>query len=88
MKPAPRTIPIVPSVAMNGGNWTAMTSTEIKSPVITPTSRPATMLGGMLQPPSTSRPPVTTLASAMTAPGDKSMPPEMITMAAPIAAMP
>ena len=88
MNPAPRTIPIVPSVAMNGGSWTAMTSTETNSPVTTPTSRPATMLGGMLQPPSTRRPPVTTLASAMTAPGDRSMPPEMMTIAAPMAAMP
>ena len=73
---------------MNGGSRTAITRTEIKSPVATPTSRPAMMLGGRLQPPSTSRPPVTTLASAITAPGDKSMPPEMMTMAAPIAAMP
>ena len=46
------------------------------------------MLGARLQPPSTSSPPVTTLASAMTAPGERSMPPEMITIAAPIAAMP
>ena len=32
--------------------------------------------------------PQTTLASAMTAPGERSMPPEMMTIAAPTAAMP
>ena len=53
-----------------------------------PTSRPAMMLGARLQPPSTISPPVTTLASAMTAPGERSIPPAIITIAAPIAAMP
>ena len=40
------------------------------------------------QPASTNRYPVTTVVSAMTAPGARSMPPEMMTIAAPIAAMP
>ena len=73
---------------MNGGSCTVITRSEIRSPDTTPTSRPATMLGARLQPPSTSSPPVTTLASAMTAPGERSIPPEMMTIAAPIAAMP
>jgi hypothetical protein len=81
-------MPIAPSVAMNGGSWTTITSSEITRPDITPTSSPARTLGVSGHPASTKSPPVTTLAKAITAPGERSMPPEMMTIAAPMAAMP
>ena len=88
MNPAPRTIPMAPSVAMNGGSCTAITRSE--------TSRPDSDADEQARGDARRKapagldqsPPVTTLASAMTAPGDRSIPPEMMTIAAPIAAMP
>ena len=86
--PAPRVMPITPSVAMNGGSLTITISAELIAPAISPIEMPATIAGASPHPASTNKPPHTTPASAITAPGARSIPPEMMTIAAPTAAMP
>ncbi len=88
MNAAPRVIPMTPSVAMNGGSRASTTSAELRRPAPSPVASPAPIAGPSAQPASTNSPLVTTPASAMTAPGARSMPPEMITIAAPTAAIP
>ena len=88
MKAAPRAMPITPSVAMNGGKPTTTTSAALNSPQAVPATNPASALDARLPCEPMNTPPVTTPDSAITAPGDRSMPPAMITIAAPIAAMP
>ena len=88
MKAVPRAMPITPSVAMNGGKRTMTTRTALNTPQAKPATTPAHALAAKLQCRSTYKLPRTTPASAITAPGDRSIPPEMMTMAAPIDAMP
>ena len=88
MNATPRAIPITPSVAMNGGSPTRTMSHDETRPAATPVSRPAATLGASGHPLFTNKCPVTTLVNAMTAPGARSIPPEMMTIAAPMAAMP
>ena len=88
MKASPRVMPITPSVAMNGGSLTRTMSAELSAPAPIPTSSAHSMDGARAQPASTNRYAQTTLASAMIDPGARSMPPEMMTTAAPTAAMP
>jgi hypothetical protein len=88
MNATPRAMPITPRVPMNGGSPTSTTSPAVTAPAMIPTPRPAARLRPSEWPPSTNSFPATTPASAMTAPGERSTPPEMITMAAPTAAMP
>ena len=42
-------MPIMPSVAMNGGSFALTISTEVSRPDNTPTDRPAAMLGTSVQ---------------------------------------
>ena len=81
-------MPMTPSVAMNGGSLTMTISADVSSPDASAdqharrhrrTERPAGIDEQLA---------ATTPASAITAPGARSMPPEMITIAAPTAAMP
>ena len=88
MKATPRVMPITPSVAMKGGSLMLTISTEVTRPEIKPIDTPAARLAASGQSCATNRLPVTTPESAITAPGARSMPPEMITTAAPTAAMP
>ena len=81
-------IPMTPSVAMKGGRRTSTTSAELRAPASTPTASPAIDA-------RQERPLVQDVEvsghhpdSAITAPGARSTPPEMMTMAAPMAAMP
>ena len=49
MKAMPRVMPIMPSVAMNGGSFALTIRTEVRRPDNTPTERPAPMLGTSAQ---------------------------------------
>jgi hypothetical protein len=73
---------------MNGGNRMPTISQAEASPADRPTARPMAALALSDQSAWTKKYPVTTLVSPMTAPGARSIPPVMITMAAPMAAMP
>ena len=88
MKAAPRAIPITPSVAMNGGSRASTISAALRSPAARPTRSPIATLAPSGQLAVTNRSAITTPVSAMTAPGARSIPPEMITIAAPTAAIP
>ncbi len=88
MNAAPRAMPITPSVAMNAGSRTTTTSSAFRTPAASPTASATPALAASGQPRATNRSPATTPVSAMTAPGERSMPPAMITTAAPMAAMP
>ena len=88
MNARPREMPITPSVAMKGGSLTSTTSAALRSPAARPTRTPRLMAGPSDQPFTTNSCAPTTPASAITAPGDRSTPPEMMTMAAPTAAIP
>ena len=89
MNATPRVIPIMPSVAMNGGSLT----TTISAALSKPGAEADQDADGHRRPQRPVRArrrarAATTPASAITAPGARSMPPEMMTIAAPIAAMP
>ena len=73
---------------MKGGSLTATMSPALTSPAARPVSTPMIMAGPSGQPLTMNSCAPTTPASAITAPGARSMPPEMITMAAPTAAIP
>ena len=88
MKAAPRAMPITPRVAMKGGRRTSMIRAALRRPASTPVASPAATLTANGCPDCTNRLPVTTPEIAITAPGERSTPPEMMTMAAPMAAIP
>jgi hypothetical protein len=88
MNATPRVIPMTPSVAMNGGSRTRTIRIELSAPAASPTVNAIAIEMPSGQSAPTNKLPQTTLASAMTEPGDRSMPPEMMTTAAPTAAMP
>ncbi len=73
---------------MNGGSRTSTTRAALRAPASTPTPRPAMMEAGSDHWLSMNWWPSTTVVSAITAPGARSTPPEMITIDAPTAAMP
>ena len=62
-------MPMVPSVAMNGGSRAPTTSAAASAPLATPTLNPAAMAADSGHCASTNSSPVTTDASAITAPG-------------------
>jgi hypothetical protein len=73
---------------MNGGRPARTISAALNRPHAAAASIPALALDARLQWPSTNSPPATTPENAMIAPGARSIPPQMITIAAPTAAMP
>ena len=87
MKAMPRVIPITPSVAMNGGSRTRTTSAAVKSPEAMPTSTPDASKARV---PSRGRRTAARhdAGERHDGAGREIDPAEMITIAAPTAAMP
>ena len=89
MNATPRAMPITPSVAMNGGRPHEHDEGGAHRARQQADGEPGgDARGQRVAARSTNSCPATTPASAITAPGERSTPPEMITMAAPTAAMP
>ena len=81
----PRTTSMVPRVTMNGTTLSRVTSAPLSAPQPTPAAMPASAAstGGA---PARRTAAITTVASAMIAPTERSMPPDTITMVMPSAA--
>src|SRR5437764_2447686 len=83
---SPRSAPIVPSVATNGGMCSAATSAPFSSPATAPTATPIATPAPIETPCVRLHVPATPLSATML-PTDKSMPPVMITNVMPSAMM-
>jgi hypothetical protein len=79
---------MTPRVAMNGGSRPSTTSAAASAPLATPVRIPSATASPSGHPSTVNRCPVMTDASAITAPGARSIPPAPMIIAAPMAEIP